>query len=162
MRRRGTLQRLSSGALAGLAGSVAMQGLQAAGQRFMPRQMPPIRRHPGQFMVEKAEELIPPQAQEKIPEAAEKATAQTLGVGYGVMFALLYSAARPRVKNLFFDGTMLGLATWAAGYLGWLPATHLMPAITRQKPLQVFGAMGSHILFGLATVAAYQAVRKRL
>lgn len=52
-------QRLGLGAAAGLAGSVFIQGLLAASQKWAPQALPPIKQDPGDFMVEKAEELLP-------------------------------------------------------------------------------------------------------
>lgn len=160
--------RLLSGSVAGLAGSVLIQGMQAAGLKWMPQEMPPVRQHPGEFMVEKAEQVIEEsgakaaRAVEKIPAGVEKATAQALGLGYGLTFALVYAAARPNVRHLFIEGSALGVATWAAGYLGWLPATKLMPPVTKQKPGQVIGAIASHIAFGVATAAIYRELQDRL
>jgi len=160
MTRHDTVRRLVAGAGAGLAGSALIQGLQVGGQKLMPREMPPVRREPGEYMVEKGEELLPPETREKIPETLEKAAAKALGLGYGTTFALLFAASRPRVQNLFIEGSVLGLVTWAAGYLGWLPATRLMPPVTRQKPGQVAGGIASHIVFGIATAALYRRLRQ--
>jgi hypothetical protein len=162
MKKRFDFGRIITGGAAGLAGSFLMLGMQAAGQRSIPRQMPPLRQHPGKYMVEKAEEMlevVAPDLPEKVPESVEKIAAELLGVGYGVSFALLYSALRPKTGNVVLDGSALGLACWAAGYLGWLPATRLMPPITRQKPVQVFGGIASHLLYGIATTALYRKLR---
>jgi uncharacterized membrane protein YagU involved in acid resistance len=166
--RRHVWERFAAGSLAGLAGTFLIQGLQAAGLKFIPEQMPPIRQHPGEFMVEKAEEAIRKvgekgeRAVEKVPEKLEKATAQVLGIGYGLTFALIYAGARPKVRHMLAEGSALGLASWAAGYLGWLPATKLMPPVYKQKPVQVIGGIASHIAFGIVTAALYRELRRRL
>ncbi len=59
-------------------------------------------------------------------------------------------------------GTVLGLATWAVGYLGWLPATGLMPPVTRQEPARVAGPIATHVGYGIATAATHQWLRRRL
>lgn len=167
MRRRELWRRLLSGSIAGVATSVAMKAMQEAGMKLMPKQMPPLRQDPGEFMVEKAEDAIQgageglSNAVEHIPTSLEKATAQALGVGYGLTFALLFAATRPKVRNVVLEGTALGLATWAVGYLGWLPALRLMKPVERQKPVQVAGAVGSHVAFGVATAALYRQLRRR-
>jgi hypothetical protein len=161
--KRNAMERFISGGVAGLAGTFLIMGMQAAGQKLAPQEMPPIRQHPGEFMVKKFEEIVEnvvPEIDQKIPEAVEKATAQLLGVGYGLTFALIYAAIRPKVRNVVLEGSALGLACWATGYLGWLPATKLMPAVTRQKPGQVFGAIASHLAYGVATTAAYRKLQK--
>jgi hypothetical protein len=161
-------ERAVSGTVAGLAGTALIQGVQAAGMKYLPQHMPPIRQHPGEFMVDKTEEAMKKSGEKgartvgKIPEAVEKAVAQALGVGYGLTFALLLAATRPRVRHVVAEGSALGLASWAAGYLGWLPATKLMPPVTRQKPVQVIGGIASHLAFGVVTAALYRELRRRL
>lgn len=133
MKGRTVIKRVASGIVAGLAGTAVIQAMQAAGQKAVPEEMPPIKQHPGEFMVEQAEELLSPQTRERIPQTLEKASAQVLGFGYGLTFAVLYELLHRKETNLIMEGTALGLATWAAGYLGWLPATGLMPRVTRQN-----------------------------
>jgi hypothetical protein len=154
-------QRLGLGAAAGLAGSVFIQGLLAASQKWAPQALPPIKQDPGDFMVEKAEELLPEGLRQKIPERLEKITAKSLALGYGTAFGALYGTSRPRVKTLLLEGSGLGIATWAAGYLGWLPATGLMAPVTKQEPRQIAGPILSHILFGVATVGLYRLLHQR-
>ena len=49
----------------------------------------------------------------------------------------MYAALGSRRPSLLRDGLGVGLAVWAAGYLGWLPRTRLMPPVTEQPPEQV-------------------------
>src|SRR4051794_17511994 len=118
-----TLAHIAVGAAAGLAGTFVMQALMAANKKLAPQTMPPIRRDPGEFMVDKAEELVPYTAREKVPATAESIAAKSLHMGYGATFGALYAVLRPEGGSPFLDGACLGLLTWAAGYLGWLPAT---------------------------------------
>jgi hypothetical protein len=167
MRRGSGWRRFLSGSMAGLAGSVLMQLVQVAGMKLAPRHMPPVRRDPGEYMVEKFEEALRQaggrgeELAAKIPAALERGAAQALGLGYGLSFALLFAASRRKVRNVALEGSALGLATWAAGYLGWLPAAGLMPPVHRQKPVQVIGGIASHLAFGVFTVALYEKLRKK-
>jgi hypothetical protein len=140
---------------------MALQELMAANHRWRPDTMQPIRKHPGEFMVESAENALPDRARQQIPAWVESVAAQSLGAGYGVTFGDLYAALRPGGGPVLTDGAVLGLATWATGYLGWLPALGLMPPVHRQEPAQVFGLVVHHVLYGVATVAAYQWLRER-
>ena len=54
------------------------------------------------------------------------------------------------------------LGTWAAGYLGWMPALGLMPPLTKQDAAEVTGPIVQHVLFGIVTVAIYQWLRQRM
>lgn len=153
------VERLGVGAAAGLTGTMLLQQVRSASQR-LPIPEPPMREEPGKFMVGRAESALPAGSQEKVPAAMERAAARSLGLGYGITFGVLYALFRPRGGNVVVDGTALGLATWAAGYLGWLPALGLMSPVTEQKPGQVAAPIVQHVLFGIATVTAYDALRK--
>jgi hypothetical protein len=160
MNHQNTAVRAGAGAAAALAGTVVMQGLMIASRKWSPQTLPPIRQDPGEFMVERGEEHLPPSIREKIPREIETAAARSLALGYGITFGALYAAARPKTKNLMIEGSALGLAAWAAGYLGWLPAIGLMPPITEQEPEQVTGPILSHMLFGIVTVGLYRCLRR--
>ena len=90
------LKRTCLGAAGGFLGTVAIQALMAAGKKWLPEAAPPMRQAPGEFMVHQAEEVLPAVVRRRIPEAAETAAAQGLGIGYGVAFGALYAALRPR------------------------------------------------------------------
>ena len=97
---------------------------------------------------------------EKIPEPLEKAAAKSLAFGYGTTFGALYATSRPETKSLLLEGSALGLAAWGVGYLGWLPASGLMPSVAKQEPEQIAGPILSHILFGIVTVGLYRVFRR--
>ena len=153
-------ERLALGALGGFAGTLAIQALLKATQTWAPEAVPPLRSEPGHFMVQQAERLMPSKIRRKIPEAVEQGVGQMLGLGYGLTFGVLYAALRPRGGSPLADGLILGLACWAAGYLGWLPATGLMPPIWRQKTPQALAPAADHVVYGMTTVAAYDWFRR--
>lgn len=157
----GLLTRLALGASGGLAGTVAIRALMAASQKVVPRARPPMSGSPGQFMVEKAEQVLPGRIQGNIPERAETAAAEVLSVGYGVTFGVAYAALRPEGGNAVAEGLVLGTACWAAGYLGWLPALGLMPPVWKQTAAQAAMPLAEHLVYGMTTVAAYGWLRER-
>ena len=134
----------------------------AGTQRLAPKMLPPIKKDPGEFMVERVKRVLPKRIRRKVPKPVETAAAAALAFGYGVTFGELYAVARPRRGNLMLEGSVLGAATWAAGYLGWLPATKLMPPVWKQKPKQAISNFLSHVLFGVATVGLFKFARQRL
>jgi hypothetical protein len=152
--------RIGAGMAAGLVGTVLVQGLLAASQKWAPQSLPPIKQDPGEFMVEKAEEQLPDKVREKIPEGLEKAAAKSLAFGYGTTFGALYATSGPQTRSLLLEGSALGLGAWSVGYLGWLPATGLMPPVAKQEPGQIVGPIVSHILFGIVTVGFYRLLRR--
>jgi hypothetical protein len=149
------LKRTCLGAAGGFIGTVAIQAFMGARTKWLPESAPPLRQHPGEFLVEQAEEALPAGARRHIPEAAESAVAQGLGVGYGMAFGALYAALRRQPGNALLGGAVLGLGCWAAGYLGWLPATGLTPPIWKQSAAQVLGPVVDHLAYGVVTAAAY-------
>jgi hypothetical protein len=157
-----TLTRIALGAAGGLAGTLAIQALMAVSRKALPGSSPPMRGNPGQYMVEQAEEILPESVRERIPDAAESAAAQVLGLGYGVTFGALYAALRPRGGDPLTDGAILGAVCWAAGYLGWLPALGLMPPVGQQTAEQVLVPAAEHVAYGVTTVAAYDWLREQV
>jgi hypothetical protein len=154
--------RLSLGAVAGLGGTIVLQALRTAGEKWLPKTTPPIRQEPGEFMVEEAEGVLSDRVHREIPKWAESTTALGLAVGYGLTFGSLYAAARPRDGSVWSDGIALGVGTWAVGYLGWLPALKLMPPVTDQMPGQILVPIAQHAVYGVATVAAYRWLRRHM
>jgi hypothetical protein len=79
-------------------------------------------------------------------------------MGYGMTFGALYGALRDGDGNSLVDGLALGLGVWAVGYLGWLPATELMPPIAEQTTEQVAIAVFQHALFGIVMTTVYRSL----
>lgn len=149
------------GAVAGLAGTIAVQGLLTVNQRVAPETMPSLRQDPGEFMVERAEQLLPLEIQARIPDLLEAAAARALALGYGITFGVLYATLRPRRGSRTLHGVVLGLGTWAVGYLGWLWILGLMPPPWRQRVPQAVVPAAQHVGYGLATVGAYEWLQQR-
>ena len=57
---------------------------------------------------------------------------------------------------------VLGVACWAAGYMGWLPALGLIPPVWQQEAPQAVAPVAEHVAYGMATVAAYDWLRVRV
>jgi hypothetical protein len=89
--------RLSFGAAAGLVGTLALQALRSAGQRWLPETTSPIRQEPGEFMVETVEGALPCRVRRAVPAWAESMAALGLGLGYGITFGAL-SARGHRIE----------------------------------------------------------------
>ena len=96
-----------------------------------------------------------------MPKSVEAVGAKLLGLGYGMTFGVLYAVARRKTQRTLLEGALLGIATWAVGYLGWLPRARLMRPIWKQKPLQVAVPVAEHALYGVATVAGYRWLKER-
>ncbi len=173
------------GAIAGLLGTVAINAAMKAGQRVAPEASPPMREDPGKAVVEQARQAT---GIASLPPAAEKAGILSAQFGYGAAMGATYGLLRLAAStggqaigtrggatdtdrllatrseadfgDVVLEGTALGLAVWAVGYLGWLPATGFMPPISEQRPAQVAAPILNHLLYGLVTAGAYHAMRK--
>ncbi|MBX6311314.1 MAG: hypothetical protein IRY99_00080 [Isosphaeraceae bacterium] len=156
------LSRAVLGAAGGFAGTLVIQALLGASRRFAPGTLPPLREEPGRFMVKKAEQALPELVRGRIPEAAERAAAGGLALGYGLAFGVLYALVRPQGGNPLVEGLALGTACWAVGYLGWLPALGLLPPVWEQRAPQALAPVAEHLVYGMTTVAAYDWLRRRV
>jgi hypothetical protein len=150
------LTNIALGAAAGLAGTLVLNQVRSRSRQLLPQGAePPIRENPGDFLVERAGRVLPRSVRRRVPDSLERGASKSLALGYGMAFGALYGALRPRGGPVLTDGVLLGLATWAAGYLGWLPATGLMPPVWRHEPLQAVVPAAQHAVYGMAAVAAF-------
>jgi len=151
------LRRVALGAACGAGATFLMQGMMQISGKLIPNSAPPIQDDPGEFMLRNAKKALPRSTREQIPPALDKAAAKMLHMGYGMTSGAIYGLLGPRRGNAAVNGALLGLGVWAAGYLGWLPATDLMPPITEHEPKQIAVPIVEHALFGIAVVAAFEA-----
>jgi hypothetical protein len=154
--------RMMLGAAGGFAGTLAIQALLTVSQKWLPSTTPPIRQDPGEFLVERGKKALPAQVHQHLPAVVETAAARLLAVGYGLTFGVLYTLLRPQGGPPLVDGSVLGIANWAVGYGGWLPAFGLMPPVWRQKAPQAIAPIAEHALYGVVTVATYNWLRERV
>ncbi len=159
MRRENFWSELALGAVAGLAGTMALQAMHTADQKWVQEGTPPIQEDPGKFMLHKAASALPNEIRARAYEK-ENAISKLLAVGYGMTCGALYAAMRPETKRVVREGALLGAAVWAVGYLGWLPATGLMPPVWKHKAKQIATPVAEHALYGLATTAGYRLLHK--
>jgi hypothetical protein len=97
-------KQLVFGAVAGFAGSMAIQAMLMAHQKVSPQTMPPIRQDPGEFMLGKAKAALPRKARKRLPKPLEAASAKLLGLGYGMTFGGVYAMARPKTQRTLLEG----------------------------------------------------------
>jgi uncharacterized membrane protein YagU involved in acid resistance len=82
--------------------------------------------------------------------------------GYGGLAGIAYVLATPRAaRRPVVRGMALGLGVWAAGYLGWLPASGLGPAPTDEGPRRAAVMVAAHLVWGAATALLVERLRRR-
>ncbi len=160
------LTRAAEGALGGLAGTAVLQGLVMANQYVAPETEPPEAEDPASFMLWQAEKHLPRETWMKIPPSAETAAGFGLSFAYGATFGAVYGAIRgesgSKLSTTMVDGVVVGLGVWAIGYLGWLPAAGLIPPPWKREWKQEIGPVVEHLAYGVATVAAFGWLVKKL
>jgi hypothetical protein len=146
-------QRMVRGAAGGLAGALVLQGLRMASERMAPQTMPTMSDEPDKFLVAKAERHLPTSIGYRIPEAVDTIAARSLALSYGAISGTLAAMVGAHRGSRLIRSIVLGLATWAVGYLGWLPKAKLMRPVWKQHPVQIAGPIVRHLAFGFVTVA---------
>jgi uncharacterized membrane protein YagU involved in acid resistance len=82
------------------------------------------------------------------------------GAATGTAYGVLPRPTQPARGAI--QGAVYGLAVWAAGYLGWLPAAGILPPATRQPARRNVSLILSHLVWGATTAVIFdQLCRKR-
>jgi uncharacterized membrane protein YagU involved in acid resistance len=142
--------RLLSGALAGVAATVAM----TAAMRHLAERLPSEERYPlpPREIIGRVAGEDPGVSTREAVEGDERMAAASLaahalyGAATGALFAL-----QPR-RGLG-EGAGYGIGVWTASYLGWLPATGILKPATQHPVERNLVMLASHVVWG-ATLAA--------
>lgn len=140
----GLASRLLLGAIAGIAGTVAM----TAAMNRLHRHLPPADRFPLPPR-EITERLVGAMNEEAIQDAALAAHH-----GYGAAGGAVLAALRPTMTAGF--GSKAGVAVWAASYFGWIPATGVLAPAHRHPPARNGLMIAAHLVWGAITAAGYR------
>ena len=152
---------IALGAAGGLAGTMVLQAMMAAGEKWRPETLPPVATVPRRVHGRGAEAHLPQAVRELSPKWLRPGPR-------GPRPSATASPSAPRWRpppagaSPLRDGVAPGLACWAAGYAGWLSALRLMPLVWRQRPLQVVAPAAELFAYGMATVAASNGLRGRV
>ena len=96
------------------------------------------------------------------PDPEERAGATVAGhLVYGATAGGVYGAlAAPMSLPAAVAGPGFGLALWAVGYLGWLPAARIWPRPWRQPAGDALVPIAAHVVYGLALGLGERALRR--
>lgn len=123
------------GAAAGLVATAAMSAFLLAAQN-----RGAIRKQPPRIIVES---LLPEMTDEQARSAAVGAH-----FGYGLAGGVIYSIVGRLVPRSAIIGTVFGLAVWAAGYEGWLPALGILPPAHHDRRPRALTMLVAHAIYG--------------
>jgi hypothetical protein len=139
------MQKLLAGAIAGTAATAPM----TVAMKALQRQSPAARRRaipPREITRELARRAgIAPRKNGAAEDLAT--TANHFGYGGAVGALYPYTAARLPAPTLV-RGMLFGVGVWAASYLGWLPATGVFRAATREPAGRNAMMIGAHLVWG--------------
>jgi hypothetical protein len=152
----------AGGLLGGLLGTAAIRKAMRLGNKLPePLRMPEMKGDPGDYVVSRAEAI----RGEPLPYEMHARAARASAWIYGLAWAGTLAAAAKRLKlyrpaNALLAGAGLGVLTWAAGYLGWLPAAGLTRPVPREEPRRTAMGVAGHVLYGLLVALPLYAVER--
>lgn len=130
--------RLLTGAIAGIAGTVAMTAV----MRRLHRRLPPAERYP-----------LPPReiAERLVPNAAEDTTENLATLSHAAFGAAAGAAMSGAGVRGPFAGSVGGVLVWAASYFGWVPAAGILRPASEHPPRRNLLMIVAHLVWGSVT-----------
>ncbi len=152
-----------AGTVGGLAATALMiEASKRAGR--LPARLQPIApaEDPGEHMVGRFERALG----RELPRPLHRTAAKGLQWGYGTIGPLALGVLAPRLGlhrpgRALAIGAGLGAAVFAAGYLGWLPATGLVPKVRNQRPTKTLSSLVAHIGYGVLAALPLMLMERR-
>ena len=129
------LSRVVRGALAGLVATAAMSVVMVASERA------------GVMLGQPPRKIV----DRLIPSLGHDGTDVVALVSHGVYGAAAGSVLAPligRTRAAPLLGAVSGLALWALGYEGWVPAMRVLPPAHRDQPGRVATMIAAHLVYG--------------
>lgn len=148
------MNRSVAGALAGLAGTVAM----TAAMRAMFRALPEKDRYPLPPRLITDRVVGPTGLMDAMDEPERRDLTLALHYGYGAAAGALYPAVARQIGGpAVATGIGYGLAVWGASYLGWIPAMRILTPATHHPRARNGLMLAAHVVWGGVTgvTAAY-------
>jgi hypothetical protein len=155
------------GMVGGLLGTAALEKAIKLSEKLPePLHMPATKGDPAEAIVKRAEELrggpLPPRAHARAVEITHWLYG---AAGAGVLAAMARRLKMHRPGNAVLAGAVMGAAVWAAGYLGWMPATGFTRRVTEERASKTAMSLVGHVLYGIVSAiplyAAERVTRKR-
>jgi uncharacterized membrane protein YagU involved in acid resistance len=149
---------LGAGVIGGAAGAALMWPLfEGAKRTGILEEAPPLR------VVDEVAGAAAQATESGGPVARDDRTAAAVGshVLYGVVAGAFYGLIQDELRLPAVVGPLYGLALWAVGYVGWLPAAGVLPQPWRQRAGDALTPVAAHLAYGVALGLVEQAVRRR-
>ena len=143
------------GAIAGLAGTVAMSAAMAA------TRLAGVMRHevPPRKITARSEDAVG--LYDRLSQPEFEASWVVGHFAYGMANGMAYAAVRRRLPGPApVAGSAFGLAVWAISYAGWLPAVGLYPPPTEDAGDRIAAMIAHHLVYGAATAIVYDSLAR--
>jgi hypothetical protein len=149
------IREITKGKLAGFAGTVAVT---MALRHVFPRVLPPPTRRGflPQELVLGLERRLPERLRRRQPRPLTRLLHYVYGSGMGGFYGL--AMTRLHGAPPLLTGAGFGVAVWAGSGHAWLPGTGILPATTDRLPQHRLVPIAAHLLYGIATAYAYEAL----
>ena len=138
--------RLLIGAIAGLAGTLAM----TAAMRRMHETLPPRERYP--LTPREIVDSAGGEANSDAENEAAKDITTAAHFAYGAATGALLGAANVAIGPV--SGGLAGVGVWLASYMGWIPGARLLKPATLHPPRRNALMVAAHIVWGVSTARA--------
>lgn len=144
-----TFMEAGAGLVGGLLGTLVVGKLVKWSGKLPQRFQPRYHADPADRIVAGVERAIG----RRLPERARRSAKPILSLAYGATGPLALGLVaerfgRGRVGRVVAAGAIMGALVWAAGYVGWLPASGLAEPIHRQPVGASAQTLLSHALYG--------------
>jgi uncharacterized membrane protein YagU involved in acid resistance len=138
-----TMNRLLLGALAGIAGTLAM----TAAARAMHRRLPAAERYPLPPR-EIIEGMLPAVAKRSLEEHGRQTTTLAAHFGYGAATGAFYALVGPRSGIL--PGAAYGILVWTVSYFGIMPSLRILRPAHEHPRRRNALMIAAHLVWGSA------------
>jgi hypothetical protein len=149
------IREITKGKLAGFAGTLAVT---MALRHVFPRMLPPPARRGflPQELVLGLERRLPA----RLRGRQRRPVTMVLHYVYGTGAGGFYGLAMTRLHGAppLLTGAWFGVAVWAGSRHAWLPGPGILPATTDRPPQHRLVPIAAHLLYGIATAYAYEAL----
>jgi xanthosine utilization system XapX-like protein len=141
------ISRRFTGALAGFLATIPMTAFMVIAYQYLPEhERYPL--HPSEIVTAGIEE---PLLRKPLNAPQHVALTLVFHFGYGITVG---AVCTPLMSRMPFPpvlrGTVCGLAIWAIGYLGWLPAMRILHPATQYPPHRRTQLILAHVVWGSA------------
>jgi len=149
----GRIGRVVEGALGGALGTAFIQQAMRLAPKLPPALRPPeMKADPAEVVTERVERASGQRLSPAVRDIVERSLGWAYGVGWGAALGAVADRLGIRTwRDAAVAGAAAGVAVWAVGYGGWLPAAAITKPLRRQGLTHIASALATHVAYGVLT-----------